>query len=1127
MNFGWIDLYRLITDAPASVDLRRVRWIEADVLLPLTCWLRARPDAARVTVLGPSSVDTARFLWRCGFSELLEEVGIAFKSPNVRGERGRFSRLELFFDAEGAKRAFSNVVLQRELGLWDVSDLRQESSSGITSVIVDQLVENIREHAANCLAGVYMQTLPIYSWGNQQSPRRAQFFSAAESGDILSITLVDTGPGIPVTISEKYAELHDGVLPNDREAIRFACQRTSSSKRINSMEVLERLITRRGAAAGAAGTGLFFVQETCRDLRAFFEIRSGRGVVQADYLNAPDERPGLYSEVLDLGWPGTVVQIFVPLGKLPDVQRDLPARAIRKQGRIDFSLSLYPVQERTPVHTADNISDWAAWLDAALDEVDALAPTTPEISTLVIIDCAGLKGITANAARALFLLCVYLMQQGSRGILVGLREPPSILTLTFRDLRLGGPRPVDWRPVLITGDDTSAHLLGTEILDKVGRSLEGAFRGQLTPLSALPEIDPIELARDIEPFLALETTGNIIAKLSLTLLHESLEAQYREYLRKQLENPASGILHRSERTIYRLPSGGYTTTFFALGQIKGGSFLSEVAATLLSNEIKSLAPQIVLAIDRVSGPIAKSAAIRSGTGAEVLETVVTPAGFSRILRALGRTDPVGLRALIVTDVVSSGLSLRLAVEYSHHAGLQVVGTHALLDARERTGSVVEEIPHTEAVHYPLEVHQLLPTRFSFADVVIIDPDTHLPELRPYLPRDPIRWKVNPADGTSELAETVLQGGFFAAGHFEGGGRHLPYALDTDGLLRQSIEGIGKTITTEIKKFLLAAPVAGVPITHVVYPGHTYGIGTLARRVALDFASELVRVGAGDLRSPVAGQLTNARGVILIDDASASGHTVRRLIDFADVNGATYVCAFILANRAGRVEARTVLRIERYGNLQVYVRHLGEFPIPAFSVAECPICARVHDLWLLRSRRKDLEELIRKELEAYRLVDINSPRMDRWATGPWADVNPAAVVRARYRIELARDIPAAIGVVEPILSSTHGGISDDAIALAVAIGHEERYFRKHREQFAAIFHGETVERFKQSCENAIFSTDSRLAGAVPYLIKCIRALTENAEFLAWASSLKSTIPPLHIPGVELELGLAELHESVGI
>jgi hypothetical protein len=129
-----------------------------------------------------------------------------------------------------------------------------------------------------------------------------------------------------------------------------------------------------------------------------------------------------------------------------------------------------------------------------------------------------------------------------------------------------------------------------------------------------------------------------------------------------------------------------------------------------------------------------------------------------------------------------------------------------------------------------------------------------------------------------------------------------------------------------------------------------------------------------------------------------------------------------------------------------------------------------------------------------------------------------MLKARYRIELSRDVPAAIQVLESLLASNGGPITDDHFAAIAAIGYEERYFRSRREQFSGVFRAELVDYIRLLCE-ASLADDSQDETARHHLIKCLRALMEDQQFIRWASSAQTLVPDRYI---ELELALSLLH-----
>jgi orotate phosphoribosyltransferase len=1119
MRFGWDTLSMLQRRPEPEIDLRPYSWIEVDVLLPFTCWLRAAGrDLEIERVIAPSAEKSSAFLQRVGFADLLREVGIEYVvRSSARMMRGNFSRLEIFMDQEGSSRAHSNMVAQREMGLWKLSDLRVSASPSITSVILHQLLENIREHAPGAVGGVFMQTINANSIARMQPPHRREFFSTVDKNDVLSITICDTGPSIPSTISSRFAEEHQEVNPDDSALIRFACQRTTSSKESNPLEVLEELITRRGAHGGGIGTGLYFVQETCRDLRAFLEIRSGSSLVFGDFLLSSNQRPGLHALPCS-PWGGTIIQVFVPIASIVEapVEQALPSSP---GVPLDAVMTLYSVYEQTAAAQGGPLRGWASWLDTALTFVEKMEQENGG-GSLLVLDFLGFSDMEADAARAIYLLCLFTMQRN--GPLLVLHQPPTPVVYMFRDvnpeLRL--------RSAVVVKHSDSCYLIGPPQIEELHTKIELPFRGQSLNIAALGDIDAQTFQSAVEPFLHVDSGGVITSRLAASVLSAKLLDAYREHVRQRLLDPDAQIFMDGGERVFRLPTGGYTRTFFALAHLEAYRFTSLAIARIILAEAHQRNASRVLAIDRVTGMVLRIATQQIDVDIEVAEIPVKPAQISPFLRFFRELDPEREKLLVVADVVSSGDSLRLALHYASTIKATVVGTFAILEARSPADTSGGP-PHRAIVTYHLPVSSDIPRHIIYSDVVIINAETHLPEPSRYLPRDPIRWSVNMVEGSSHLAEVIADAGAFAIGHFEGGERHITYALDTVMLLRQEAEGISNSILRAIAEFRRTVVAQDAPVTHVLYPANTYGIPVLARRLALSLdAPELIPLEPRDLQSPTAGRLRQARGVVVVDDASASGYTLRRVVDLAEENGAAYLCAFVLANRAPRSDARTLLKLESYGRLQVYCRHLGEFPVPAFSPSDCPLCLRAQLLRAVKRGNPNVAAAAETELRSLQLLPLEAEMTRGGAAHQLIGVDPREALRIRYHLELARDVPAAARVVEAILERSDGCFEDRANVIAAVIGYEEQYFRSRRLHFSSVFSSEIISTMR-SCANGILSRPSLDSTSASSWCKAVRALLPDGYFFVWAEGLITSCSGHAEAHLRLEIELARYEEALSI
>jgi hypothetical protein len=114
----------------------------------------------------------------------------------------------------------------------------------------------------------------------------------------------------------------------------------------------------------------------------------------------------------------------------------------------------------------------------------------------------------------------------------------------------------------------------------------------------------------------------------------------------------------------------------------------------------------------------------------------------------------------------------------------------------------------------------------------------------------------------------------------------------------------------------------------------------------------------DIRYPNSYQSTeHAENVVVFDDASASGYSVRQMMEVAERSKAKCIFVYLLCNRSERSVSRSIQKIQRYGVASVHVRFLSEFPIPTYSPANCPVCKMIERFEKLKQEVRDVRELV--------------------------------------------------------------------------------------------------------------------------------------------------------------------------
>jgi len=328
--------------------------------------------------------------------------------------------------------------------------------------------------------------------------------------------------------------------------------------------------------------------------------------------------------------------------------------------------------------------------------------------------------------------------------------------------------------------------------------------------------------------------------------------------------------------------------------------------------------------------------------------------------------PKDTRVIVLVDVIGTQRSLNGLLEGCQH--LNIVHLIGVVDSRYEA----EEKSVTYlGKQYGLETIVRLPIRFWYEDkpphyryeqIIRVDPLSNAPITEPFLAEQPIWKTLNVVTGENTLlTEALADGSAIMVGHFENNDRHILYLFSTSRLAELYGTAIADTIRVDFTSYVDRDPaLRELGDVKILYPKFTPGAEAIAQQISaalrycpvIGLSSRQVR--AAGLFGP---KREAFRHVIIFDDASTTGTTLRHMLDLAERNGARTVFMYILCNRAETADARFLKNIQLYGRSKVHVRYLSDLPIPTYSRTQCPICRRAALYVQLKSELHDCPRVV--------------------------------------------------------------------------------------------------------------------------------------------------------------------------
>ncbi|MFB3921979.1 MAG: sensor histidine kinase [Terriglobia bacterium] len=1027
-----------------------------------------------------------------------EEKLKAYESKRTpKSVESSISPLVFFENLQGFSKTMDHVR-QNHLSIFGpVQTLAVIKSGEIRDVILRELGENIFDHADGRSGHLVMTVRNrSESAGPERSIARAArissvptyekgFFRLLGNSGYLTLVISDHGPGIPKTLRSSYKR--DNVVPrkifNPQETtlIDYAFLQYSSSKKPKErLGAFTRLLSQPELTNTLPATGLFYVMIVVRAYRGMLTVRSGRSIVCYDFLSYPERghpqdsfltnnKDRRLRSLGNLG--GTQIRVFFPTS-LDPIKRSYYLLPPKQEAALPTEYRYVSFRAAPSVLPGNHESQLAEWIEEHIHLFQKLK-LQARVHVTAIVDCEDWQLRGDKAFKALFLLLVELMRmQDDRfcTIIVNGRAILDRLGYYLTNIAQATTGILKEKPLL--GVDENLELSVHGLSDHEVALFTSLLRPEspLTVNSGTGEDDGF--LEKIRHLIRFDSSTNTFHPLfSLSEICQRIRKEIRRELESHILDPNRRIFH--EKGCFLIPSGAYTEGYFELQRLLKDPRAFEKVCRWVRYGLQSIRPTNLVTLGQSAGVIGEAlAGVYKGLNHINVKDPRNAAQSFR-LALLPKND----RTTILTDVIGTQRSIRTVLTFC--ANLDVCAVWTLVDTREADeGSDIK----VDELNYPLEaiVRKPLkfstedkPTRYRYEEIIRVDPVSNAPIHDPFSEdyQEPIWKKMDRTTGQNDFLEVLASTNSIVIGHFEANERHILYLFLTAAIAKTNGAIISAKIREDIQKYRDRDPrLANLPISHIFFPEHTPAANEIAREVSLMLGNcRLVGLSPDEIRYPSSHPTLgeSLQAVVVFDDASATGYSVRQMIDVAERNGAEHIFVYVLCNRSDPSTSRLLQQIQQYGLAKVHVRYLSEFPVPTFSPHECPVCRNIEALRSLREEVKGHDELSSLlEQEIYGLQKqpvarlLNPELVAPYVSTPLSDRRTQGELRSH--LEIARNV---VGIRKALADLVREFVNDPAKVLAflTVVAREESYFLRDRVEFDQVFYDGFRQSIVQACK----------------------------------------------------------------
>jgi len=914
--------------------------------------------------------------------------------PLDRREKSIESRISpfIFFAvAEDFEDFMSRIRKQYAMHFGPVLNIDVVKKGEIRDVVLKELGDNIFDHGSGRFGHMIMTLIGPIEHGlekNQMIAARSKrapiieqsFFRSLGDSGYLTLVVSDKGPGIRTRdLREEYSRdriIHSKkAKPDEYDIIDYAFLQHSTSKgHEKRMGILYELLQWHALTDTIPATGLFWVKEVVQAYKGFLLIRSGKSFVAYDFLSYPERghpEGSLLTNKKDkslrslAAFGGTQIRIYFPTSHAIGTKKPAVLFPDQLPDPIDRrEYAYFPLAVTSDVLIDDfQLRDW---LQSHLTKLQRLklAPGSPKT---VVLDGTGWEVAGEKALKALFLLIVEVMRMQDHRFSAVFVNGKGVIELIGTHLtqvaNKGSGIPKE-KAFLSFDDNFTMSIFG--LSDTETRALaellysanEGqAYVGRVFSETFLKKIRHLVNIRAV--------TDRFRPLFSITKIRETVKESIRQRLSDVILDPTNKIYYA--QGCFLIPSGAYSEGYFEVRRIHENVLWQNDLLNWLRFNLDILRPSNVVTIGK-SQRLYGDALAKLLPGIRHINVSNPKNPRESVKLAL---LPQGDKTVILTNVIGTQRSLDEILSFC--TTLDVQSVFAVVDAR--SSGEADNI-RSEGKAYKLHSVVKKPIQFWFEDkppgfmyeqIIRVDPLTNVPVTDPFSFSDPSVWEhpiwmgLDESNGRNEFLEKVIRDtNGIAIGHFDSNGRHILYLFLTSLIAERFGSEIAEVIVKDIENYKGIDPNVDLNrVSHIFFPRNTPAAKEIARQIsiALPASCKVIALSPQEIKYPSAYLATErTENAIVFDDASASGYSVRQMMEVADRCNAKSIFIYLLSNRAERSVSRSIQKIQKYGGATVHVRFLSEFPIPTFSPSDCPVCKTIARLERLKKELKGIEGL---------------------------------------------------------------------------------------------------------------------------------------------------------------------------
>lgn len=974
------------------------------------------------------------------------------------------------------------------------NDLRIDQPEEIRNVILNEIGQNMFDHGSGRFAHIAMVKSDKYSLN---IPKWEQtFFASLGNHGYLEVIISDKGPGIFRTLRDAYDR--DSILPDKKEnpdeydILRYAflahTTKKSEEERLGELLSLLKDPELKGAIPS---TGLYQVKMIVKEYGGFLSVRSGSSIVCYDFLSSPE---GLsftnttdrsYKRLRNLG--GTQFKIYFPFIDITSNRKlgeDKPYHFLEKSpsGQVYELICLASVMEEAG--GGEGVEREASGLKSLFDRLHNIELSSTK-EKFIVIDFEDLR----LSNKALYILTIEIMRiQDGNTVIVGVNVDHSLPFLEGIHALV----PVDSiqsKGMQKQGDFVVFSKNLKAFLISLSRRHKEIFRYLIDPLTFqrlhredIPTNEEIKQFADrnshLLEFDSLTNRYNVV--ISMSKLKEKIQENLRKQLSRIIKDPSKGIFHANGH--FLISSGAYSEGYFQVNGIVDNPSSREKLIRWLAYWVEYWQTETLVTIGETSGMLGKK-----------ITDQIRAVNHINIQNAKERHDFYKLalmerdqKVTVVADVIGTERTVRSVLGACKH--VHVLRILTVVDAREdaKLNDFIEfngnKYKLVSILREPLSFwYKQMPSHWEYKNIIRIDPISGTPIIEPLKIKDPIWTKIDMNKKVNRFLDQVVRStNSLIIGHFESTKKHIVYLFLTPIIAKEYKKVIAERISDDIDRFKsISHPdpkKRTLQITHVFYPQYTPGLKEIVECICLNFENStpvpLARENIQRLL-PIE-QSAETNGVILFDDASATGYTVKRMMEIAEKAGARWIFVYILFNRADPVNARLLQKIQKYGKAIVEVQYLADIGIPSYDEANCPICKTIRNLKKLKEEIGDIDEL--KDLVEERMAKLEkkpiavvlSPEGCRpyLSTSTETRVNQGDL---RWKLEKAKEDISYRKYLANIVKNSKDEI-EKALLFFGVLSQEKEYFLEDRKTFNEIFYESFRESVVDACIHFIAELD---------------------------------------------------------